>query len=371
MAARPSEPDLSGEPRLQAILTYENDPAHRIQVPARLTQPHVLIEQLRVALKTAFSDRRGLPSPGARALAVTVSEAQRGRALRLLDALIKALERRGYPVRVHDNRTQVDMLGVSLELNLTETTTRRPYEPTARELAKQARGEWVYWPKWHHVPTGKLMILAAQGVAGKISDAARTPVEAQLNALIVAMGRWAVSRLVEREERARLEAERRRQREAAFALKAQQDAERQRLQQLARDARAWQRAIGIRAYLHAMESGVVQAGGLSGAQQQYLAWARAKADWLDPLVRAPDELLDQTIDIPPPGWGGPNLESPAIVSVVSPPVLRGIHAAVAGRVGWEQKTTGVVCSVDGEFLQGIEKYCFFIFGMNCALLTAQ
>ncbi|MCY1298668.1 hypothetical protein D9M70_481640 [compost metagenome] len=205
-------------------------------------------------------------------------------------------------MQVGNNRTQVDMLGVSLELNLTETTTRRPYEPTAQELAKQARGDWVYWPKWHYVPTGKLMILAAHGLAGKIIDSARAPVEAQLNALIVAMGRWAVSRLVEREERARVEAERHRQREAALALKAQQDAERQRLQQLACEARAWQRASGIRAYLHAMERCAVQAGGLSDAQQQYLAWARAKADWLDPLIRAPDELLDRRIDIPPPGW---------------------------------------------------------------------
>ncbi|MCY1305404.1 hypothetical protein D9M70_552090 [compost metagenome] len=66
-----------------------------------------------------------------------------------------------------------------------------------------------------------------------------------------------------------------------------------------RDARAWRRAIGIRAYLHAIERFAVQAGGLSGEQQHYLDWARAKADWLDPLVRAPDDVLDQQIELPP------------------------------------------------------------------------
>jgi len=37
---------------------------------------------------------------------------------------------------------------------------------------------------------------------------------------------------------------------------------------------------------------------LSDQQQMFLAWARAKADWLDPLVAQPDAILDQKIKIP-------------------------------------------------------------------------
>ncbi|MDT4878053.1 hypothetical protein FQZ97_1136220 [compost metagenome] len=123
--------------------------------------------------------------------------------------------------------------------------------------------------------------------------------EEQLNRLILAMGRWAVQRLVEHEEQARLAVERRRRRECALAQQALQDAERQRLRKLERDAWAWQRAARVRAYLAAFEQQARNGVGMSAEQQQYLAWAQAKADWLDPLVEAADPLLDLLIEVPP------------------------------------------------------------------------
>ncbi|MDU0697896.1 hypothetical protein ACNFH8_12065 [Pseudomonas sp. NY15436] len=296
------EPDLSWEPRLQAIILYEQDPTHQIQVAARLTRPHFLVEGLRVALRQPLRDRRGLPRPSSRALDVNVSEAMQGRALRLMDALIKALELRGYSVRVGDSRTEVDVLGVSMDLQLTEATTRRPYEPTPQERVKQARKEWVYLPDWQYVPTGKFTLQASSGYGGRITDNSRGLVEEQLNRLILAMGRRAVTVLVEREIQERKAAERRREREAALALQAQQEYERRKLREVERDARAWRRAIQLREYLDAFEANAALHGGLTAEQQTYVTWARAKADWLDPLVRAADALLDQRIEVPSEDW---------------------------------------------------------------------
>ncbi|MRK21539.1 hypothetical protein [Pseudomonas sp. JG-B] len=298
---RSADPDLTWEPRLQAILMHERDPANHILVAGRLSRPHFLVRQWRAALKEPFRDRRGFPLPSARALDVRVSEAMQARAGRLMDALIKAVERRGYRIEVHDQCTQLELLGVSLDLQLLEDSVRRPYEPTPRQRAQLARGESVYLPQWQFVPTGKLTIQAAHGFAGRIADSARAPIEEKLNALIVMMGRWAVKTLVEREERERLAAERRAQREIALAQKALQEAERQRLRQLEIQARNWRRALLIRDYIAAAE--LQQHGEMPVEQRQYLDWARAKADWLDPLVRAPDELLDLQIEIPrQDGW---------------------------------------------------------------------
>lgn len=293
---RPAEPDLTWEPRLQAILMHERDPANHILVAGRLSRPHFLIRQWRAALKEPFVDRRGFPLPSKRALDVRVSEGMQARAGRLMDALIKAAEQRGYRIEVQDQHTQLELLGVHLDLQLYEDSVRRPYEPTRRQRAQLAKGEPVYLPQWQFVPTGKLTLQAAHGFAGRIADSARAPIEAQLNALMVMMGRWAVKTLVEREAQERLAAERLAQREAALAQQALQDAERQRLRQLERHARNWRRAALIRDYISAAEA--QQQGAMPLEQRQYLDWARAKADWLDPLVRAPDELLDLRIELP-------------------------------------------------------------------------
>lgn len=299
MPERPAEPDLTWEPRLQAILMHERDPEQHIQVAGRLSHPHFLVRQWRAALKAPFRDRQGFPKPSARALDVRVSESMQARAGRLMDALIKALERRGYQVQVYDQRTQVELLGVHLDLQLFEGSVRRPYEPTPRQRAQLARGEPVNLPQWQFVPTGKLTLQAAHGLAGRIADRARAPLEEQLNALIVMMGRWAVKALVEHEARERALAEQRRQREEALALRALQEAERNKLHQLEHDASAWRRAGHLRLYLDAVEAQSLRDGGVTTEQQRFLQWGRAKADWLDPLVKATDALLDQQIMVPP------------------------------------------------------------------------
>jgi len=48
----------------------------------------------------------------------------------------------------------------------------------------------------------------------------------------------------------------------------------------------------------AQEAHGQQIGSVSEQQRTFRAWARAKADWLDPLVAQPDAILDQKIEIP-------------------------------------------------------------------------
>ena len=82
------------------------------------------------------------------------------------------------------------------------------------------------------------------------------------------------------------------------AAAAAADAEKEKLEALKVAALRWQQAQVIRSYLLAMENRAVGGFGVNEKQRAYLLWARAKADWLDPLVAAPDPLLDQEIRIP-------------------------------------------------------------------------
>jgi hypothetical protein len=129
-------------------------------------------------------------------------------------------------------------------------------------------------------------------------DSTHTPVEQQLNKLIIMMVRRAVELLIGREERAIAEVGRRQQRNEALAKKAEQDAEREKLQRLEEDAHHWRRASALREYLVELEKVTYGAGAPTQVQLAYLQWAKAKADWLDPFIHKSDGLLDLDITIP-------------------------------------------------------------------------
>ncbi|MGE8152038.1 hypothetical protein ACQKP5_12405 [Pseudomonas vancouverensis] len=294
----------SVDPRLEAILRYEKQPGHAIRVAERLTHPHRYVVQTREALLRPVVDQRGMPSPrrSEQALNIKVSAALQCRALRIADALIKACETRGYAVVVGE-RTQVEILGISISLRFFESTKRSEPGSPPRTLVKAERRNGSSMSTPQYLPTGLLQVLADEGYGGKITDTANRRVEQQLNTLISRMAQRAVEFLVGREERAVADVERRKQHDAALALKAQQDGERKKLQELEDDANNWRRASALREYLDGLEKSIYGAGAPTEQQVAYLRWARAKADWLDPLNLQADELLDHPIDIPSHyGW---------------------------------------------------------------------
>lgn len=296
--ARAPEPELADE-RFQEVMAREKDPAHRITVPNRVTRWHPQVAATRDAFQQPYKDSRGLPLPRGKGIDIAVSAAQRPRALRLANTLVRALEARGFTLVAGNRHLEVELFGVRLALSFVESTKRADYVPTAAELAERARKGWSYWPRYIYTPSGRLEIRGDGGYGGLIRDGVRQQVEDQLNKLVILMLKRAIGILCYREERVRAEALREVQRREALAQKALQEAEQQKLKTLRADARRWQEAQLIRAYLDAIEQTALSRGdGRSDAQRAYLVWARAKADWLDPMVEAPDPLLDQVIHVP-------------------------------------------------------------------------
>jgi hypothetical protein len=87
------------------------------------------------------------------------------------------------------------------------------------------------------------------------------------------MSRCAIGTLRYREEQERLSQIRETRRREALALKAIQDAEKKKLEQLIEDAQRWQQAEAIRAFLHVQEANVLKTGAISDQQSSHLAWA--------------------------------------------------------------------------------------------------
>ena len=94
---------------------------------------------------------------------------------------------------------------------------------------------------------------------------------------------------IAREER---EAEQRRKEEEARLRELRRQRKQQeidRFKALENEAEDFEKACKLRAYIAAVEADPV----LSAEKEEWIAWAKAKADWIDPLVSAVDPFFGQ------------------------------------------------------------------------------
>jgi hypothetical protein len=301
----PVEPDPE---HLVARRTFEARPENRIVVSETLDMPHSLVVATERALRRPRRANHGAPArPERLALDVSVSEASLPRALRIMDALAKALEARGIPLGIESEgkrRSRVIVQGQELALRLVETNLRTERKPTDDERRDMKKYGYVYLPnRYSYQPTGllKLGIISEyyNELKQPVSDGKHQRVERCLNDFVVKLEAEAVRRKREAErrerehrlweERARLQRER----------EERQRKELERLQALEAEAREWKRAEDIRAYVHALETKTVRDQGAidpNGELGLWIAWARRNADSIDPLVESEGTVLDDEHD---------------------------------------------------------------------------
>jgi len=97
-----------------------------IVVPEVLKEPHPLVDASFKILESSISDRKGIVIPSVTpCLDIRVSKESVPRSLRIMDALIKALENIGFVVSMLGTSTQVRLLDVSLSIAIAEELQRR------------------------------------------------------------------------------------------------------------------------------------------------------------------------------------------------------------------------------------------------------
>lgn len=316
------------------------EPAREVVVAATLEDAaplHPLVERTARALRKAKPDAQGLLTPAAPALAVMVTAASVDRTLRILDALCKALEARGYRVtdepppprsapygggygyaagagpaaapkpflRVLTGETPEDAVEVTVTERVAPVPEPEPPTPPPPDLSRRSRRPAplpAYTPyrapDVRYAGTGAL-VLALTNVSWLASyvprdaghtlrqswaDGAKQRLERVLPSFIVGLvaageARAAWRRGLEKQERQRRDAERRRQEEQR-----RRDEEAARVQELDRQLAAAAKARDIRAYVAAVRASV-GTDASTPALGAWLAWADAYADRLDPIRR--------------------------------------------------------------------------------------
>ncbi|MDB5314099.1 MAG: hypothetical protein JWO38_8301, partial [Gemmataceae bacterium] len=228
-----------------------------VTVPATLHNPHPLVRATRTRFDGARPDPHNLVRPlwdGEPTLAVAVGSGGVPRALRFLDALIKAVERLGGRVAVRTRErngkreTVAEFCGEAVPFRL-----RERYRQMDKPVGKR---DGLFGDRCEYVLTGEFILdrgpSCFDGVYGQDTTAAGR-VEDQINEILVRLVTEAGKARVVRRER---EAEHRRREEQERFRREQAErerAERARVERLLADAEAWRRADALRGYIGVVE----------------------------------------------------------------------------------------------------------------------
>jgi hypothetical protein len=278
---------------------HEALPEHHIAVSEMLTDPHPLVAAtVHLLRKTKPDGQHRLTPHGKRALALTVTMGTADRAMCIYDALIKALEERGYSVdAVADEKTTTTTVLVGEErvsIALEERVDRIERKPDIRNAKTRLP---VYGPQYDFVPTGRLTLRIAHEylhIRRSWADGAKQRVETCLNDFVVGIVAAAEALREQRMEREARQKEWKEAEERRLQAEQRRQAEASRIRALDTSLAAWRKSVVVREYVRAMRSAAQRAGmtGTDSPVAQWLDWAEGYADRIDPTRAEPTVPAD-------------------------------------------------------------------------------
>jgi hypothetical protein len=162
---KPSERRPAPPGRIPGLELFEKP----IPVPELSDPEHPLVARTRRALADAGTQEDGIIHPrGREGLDVGVCEASVERALRIMNALIRAFERASFAVevsvssdsegRARGYKTEAVIHNEHIPFSMAEATQRVERPPTDEERAEMRRNPWTRGPFYEYRPTGKLSL---------------------------------------------------------------------------------------------------------------------------------------------------------------------------------------------------------------------
>ncbi|MCC6683149.1 MAG: hypothetical protein IT445_19810 [Phycisphaeraceae bacterium] len=315
-AIEPPPPEPVYDPDIQQLLDKARS-LPPVVVAESLHRPHPLVAATRDrvrANRVPYYERSHDEKYDNRpTLDVTLTRKTESRGLRMMDALIKRIEKIGGSIEIkkekwREYRTQTVVCFAGEEVSVI-----RLREKHNQVRLSQEKRKGMFALKTELQPSGLLILDRGSCYASVLlKDTPRKcHIEDGLNDLIIdfvrTAGQMRIKRREEEEERRRHEEQMRirrakeedlqRRRQALAEL---QNAEKAKLEELVNHAKSWQRSRLIRDYLDAVGVMVLERDGaieLDGEAASYLRWGYQQADRLDPLRPTPHSVLDERVEV--------------------------------------------------------------------------
>jgi hypothetical protein len=162
--------------------------------------------------------------------------------------------------------------------------------------------DYPHVPRFDFHATGMLTITAGHWPSRNWRDTEKTSLEKRLGEIVSGIISLAAE-IKEKNAEAARQAEKRRLAEERYTfLKNRLEIERAGFKKLETDAGNWEQAKRLRDYVNVVEHSARADGVLSSDLVSWITWARAKADWLDPLIQVSDPILDAPEPKKPGYW---------------------------------------------------------------------
>lgn len=288
--------------------TKEEEP--KVVVASNLRGAHSLVISAGDKLEQAKRGESGIVEvSGTPALDIAVSRDQVRRALLICDALLKALEARGYTVAAGP---KVMIFDESVSFGIKEALATKREQPDEHDLT----GHYEFGHsrfRSRTIPTGKLTLFIyeadhywASGCRKQWRDGKKQRLENVLNRVVAGLIDVAARKrehAITMEQRRQAEAEAAKQRQEAVQRRAEliekQTAERNRLDLLLKQAESLRQSRAIRELVDAVRESSCSA---DGRLEDWMAWAQKHADRLDPTKDSPGCVLDEEVPEEPRRW---------------------------------------------------------------------
>ncbi len=300
--------DRQGHADLHQRIAAEKSKELRIEVAETLRGAHELVSQTNQELQSVRTDEYGIIiRPDKLTLDVATSKAALRRALLIMDALLKALEQRGYDVK---SGPCVTIMDAKLRFNITEQVEAKR-EP-ADDDNLEGRYEFGFNRfKEKRCPSGRLTLSINEGGAYWLNgcrhswrDTEKKKLEDRLNQFVAGLVEMA-ARIRQHDEEVAKQNELRRQEEEKRAEQARLlaekrkefKAEKARVDQLVTQAEDWNKSKLIRELVEAVRQAHSATGPIAPDSDiaQWIEWASRQAERFDPLRPSPPSILDENI----------------------------------------------------------------------------
>lgn len=249
------------------------------KVPERLSNPDPLIIHAQETLKNKkeddFSPFKGVIQTNSGQLKIRVSKSNVGRALRFMDTFLKLIQARHHAISYKYNKVVVQINDVDIEFGLVEKMkiVKSQDKYSSQELQ----------------PMGILAFTANVFSQKEWKDGTEM-IESLLPEILTYLelkSRQVQERRLKYQLQEQLrEDEERKKRE----LIEQKQNELKLFKELLCKAISWQQSKFLREFITALQEDSRN----NPERQNWIEWAKKKVDWFDPLVKGPDDLLDNT-----------------------------------------------------------------------------
>jgi hypothetical protein len=246
-----------------------------ITVPDKLISPDKLIVAARECLNNSKHIRNGLVSTSREGLDIKVTKQNIPRALRFMDTLIKLLRQRGHDVVVRGD-TYALVRNQEIQISLRGKTKKVMCEDR--------------WRSIELVPTGALCF-RIDGYSGTEWQDAKELIEDRLIVIIAKLEAIAEERNQFQEYWRQQQLKRQEQERLRQELEQKKKNELVRFTEMLLNATRWHKAENLRNYINQFERNAKVENKFTPQLEEWLVWARKKADWYDPFVESEDELL--------------------------------------------------------------------------------